>query len=109
MAFSSVSVVMNSLLLRHRRLSDVVQVHDKTSVKPIKITDNLMRKTYKVEGMMCQNCRKHVEDALNSIEGVKAKVVLETGLAEVVFDKEEIPRDELQAVVNEKAGDYKLI
>ena len=36
-------------------------------------------------------------------------MVLETGLAEVVFDKEEIPRDELQAVVNEKAGDYKLI
>ena len=68
-----------------------------------------MRKTYKVEGLMCQNCRKHVEDALNSIEGVKAKVVLETGLAEVVFDKEEIPRDELQAVVKEKAGDYRLI
>lgn len=106
MAFSSVSVVMNSLLLRRRRLSDV---HDKTTIKPIKITDKPMRKTYKVEGMMCQNCRKHVEDALNSIEGVKAKVVLETGLAEVIFDKEEIPRDELQAVVKEKAGDYRLI
>ena len=109
MAFSSVSVVMNSLLLRRRRLSDVPDVHDKTSVKPTMITDKPMRKTYKVEGMMCQNCRKHVEDALNSIEGIKARVVLETGLAEVFFDKEEIPREKLQAVVNEKAGDYKLI
>ena len=35
-------------------------------------------KTISIEGMMCDNCKKHVEKALNSIEGVTSvKVSLE--------------------------------
>ena len=37
--------------------------------------------TLKIEGMMCQNCVKHVSKALNGIEGVKAEVVLEDNAA----------------------------
>ena len=58
-----------------------------------------MKKTYKVDGMMCKHCRKHVEDALNSIDGVNA---------EVEFLGNELSLEELQAVVNEKAGNYKM-
>ena len=67
-----------------------------------------MKKTYKVEGMMCKHCRKHVEDALNSIGEVKAVVTLDPPQAEVEFLSNELPLEELQAVVNEKAGNYKL-
>ena len=44
-----------------------------------------MKKTYKVEGMMCKNCRRHVEEALNSMDGVKAVVTLDPPLAEIEF------------------------
>ena len=30
-----------------------------------------------IEGMMCQNCRSHVDKALNGISGVAANVSLE--------------------------------
>ena len=67
-----------------------------------------MKKTYKVEGMMCKHCRKHVEDAVNSIDEVKAVVTLDPPQAEVEFLSNELPLEELQTVVNEKAGNYKL-
>ncbi len=109
MAFSSVSVVANSLLLKRCKLSDMQWKQKDFDMESTEITEKQMRKTFKVEGMMCQNCRKHVEDALNSIDGVKANVVLETGLAEVTFEKNEISREDLQTIIKEKAGDYKLI
>lgn len=67
-----------------------------------------MKKTYKVDGMMCKHCRKHVEDALNSIDGVNAVVTLDPPRAEVEFPGNELSLEELQAVVNEKAGNYKM-
>lgn len=36
-----------------------------------------MTKTISIEGMMCQNCVKHVSKALNAMEGVTAEVSLE--------------------------------
>ncbi len=100
MAFSSVSVVANSLLLRFKRLTADNKKTSKTS--------NNMKKTYRVEGMMCQNCRKHVEKALNSMDGVKATVTLDPPQAVVEFDGEDRPLSELQAFVTEEAGDYRL-
>ncbi len=67
-----------------------------------------MKKTYKVEGMMCKNCRRHVEEALNKMDGVKAVVTLDPPLAEVEFSEGEKPLDELQEFVNQEAGNYKL-
>lgn len=63
-----------------------------------------MKKTYKVDGLMCQHCRMHVESALNDIDGVKAKVSLHPGKAEIEFSGEEVPLDALQKAVTEKAG-----
>lgn len=109
MAFSSVSVVANSLLLGRKRLDGGKRRNVERGIIKQEYKIKTMKKTFKVEGMMCQNCRKHVENALNSIEGVIATVNLETGFAEVKFIDKVYSREELQAVITEKAGDYKLI
>jgi Cu2+-exporting ATPase len=104
MAFSSVSVVTNSLLLGRKRLHKEEKKQNNESIQ----NTDIMKKTYKVEGMMCQNCRKHVEKALNSIEGVTAEVNLEKAQAEVEFSGKPLTVAELQNVITEEAGDYKI-
>ena len=68
-----------------------------------------MKKELKVEGMMCNHCRMHVEKALNALDGVKAEVTLEPPVAVVEFtgDKE-YTLAELQKQVSEEAGEYTL-
>lgn len=64
---------------------------------------------YKVEGMACGHCVMHVQKALESLPGVKADVTLDPAQAVIVFTDKVYGKDELQAVINDKAGDYKLI
>ena len=66
-----------------------------------------MRKEFKVEGMMCNHCRMHVEKALNALEGVSASVTLDPPAAEVRFTGRTYSDEELQRAVAE-AGDYRL-
>lgn len=98
MAFSSVSVVSNSLRLKGKKIQKEVEP----------LTEKIMKKEFKVEGMTCNHCRMHVEKALNSIDGVHATVTLDPPVANVEFSKGEKTMDELQAVVTEEAGDYTL-
>ena len=105
MALSSVSVVSNSLLLKRKRIEPERIIEP--IVEPIK-EEKTMKKTFKVSGMMCQNCRKHVEKALNSMDGVSAIVTLDPPVAEVEFTGAERTLEELQAFVTEEAGDYTL-
>lgn len=98
MAFSSVSVVSNSLRLKGKKIQKEVEP----------LTEKIMKKEFKVEGMTCNHCRMHVEKALNSIDGVHATVTLDPPVASVEFSKGEKTLDELQAVVTEEAGDYTL-
>ena len=105
MALSSVSVVSNSLLLKRKRIEP--ERDTEPIIEPLK-EEKRMKKTFKVSGMMCQNCRKHVEKALNSIEGVSAIVTLDPPVAEVEFADAELTLEELQNVVTEEAGDYTL-
>ena len=105
MALSSVSVVTNSLLLKRKRIEPERNIEP--IIEPIK-EEKTMKKTFKVSGMMCQNCRKHVEKALNSMDGVSAVVTLDPPVAEVEFTGAERTLEELQAFVTEKAGDYTL-
>lgn len=97
MALSSVSVVTNSLRLKRRRI---------TFSKPQKTTN--MEKQYRVEGMMCDHCRAHVEKALNSLPGVEARVTLNPPVATVVCAGDSVTLQELQRVVSEQAGEYRL-
>ena len=93
MAMSSVSVVTNSLRLRNKSIH--TQIH-----KPI-INNKQMKKTYKVEGMMCNHCRMRVEKALNNIEGVQATVTLDPPVATIEFTGDVKPLAELQAVLSD--------
>jgi len=99
MAFSSVSVVTNSLRLK--RVKIYLQDNDDENYK----TMDTMTKEYKVEGLMCQHCAMRVEKALDGIEGVSAKVSLADKTVAVTFSGEEIPLESLQSAVSEKAGE----
>ena len=52
-----------------------------------------------IEGMMCQHCRKRVEDVLNAVPGVQATVDLDQKQATVVTDT--VSADELTAVITQ--------
>lgn len=100
MAFSSVSVVTNSLRLKRKKIGKETTSH-------IKNTEN-MKKEYNVSGMMCMHCRAHVEKALNKIDGVSATVTLDPPVATVTFSGAELPLEQLQQVVTDEAGEYTL-
>ena len=71
--------------------------------------EKIMKKEFKVEGMMCNHCRMHVEKALNRLEGVNATVTLDPPVATIEFTGgREYTLEELQKQVSEEAGDYTL-
>lgn len=91
MSLSSVCVVSNALRLKR--------------FKPYYIKENKkMKKEIMIEGMMCQHCKKHVEDALNSLADTQAVVELENNLAKV----ETVQEDSVLTNAVEKAG-YKVV
>lgn len=114
MAFSSVSVVTNSLRLKRKKLSGEessrpcpdgsCMMNDNTNLQK----EKTMKYEFKIEGMMCGHCRAHVEKALNTIEGVKATVTLEPPVAILESDRE-LELEDLQRVITEEAGDYKIL
>lgn len=73
MSLSSMFVVTNALRLRRFRPYNQLN-------KPKE--DIIMKKTFVIEGMMCQNCVKHVQRALDNL-GVVAEVDLENKKATV--------------------------
>lgn len=106
MAFSSVSVVTNSLLLRRRKL---VHLPKKTPIVSSINTSNMStQKTYIISGMSCNHCRSHVESALNSIEGLQATVSLDPAQAIINFSGEVLSVAQLQQIISEKAGNYTI-
>ena len=102
MAFSSVSVVTNSLRLRRKSIGHFIQNEAKEQETSTEI------RQYQVEGMMCKHCVGRVERALNSIEGVKAGVTLEPPVATVEWEGTPLPIEELQKILIEKGGDYQI-
>ena len=104
MAFSSVSVVTNSLRLRRRR------IHQDEVVREVEEVTEVKKETreYKVEGMMCKHCVGRVERVLNTIEGANVTVTLEPPVAIIEYDGEPLSVEELQQILTEKAGDYQI-
>lgn len=91
MSLSSVCVVTNALRLK--------------GFKPYYLKENKkMKKEIMIEGMMCQHCQKHVEDALNGLNDTKAIVELENNLARVETSQD----DSILTNAVEKAG-YKVV
>lgn len=125
MAMSSVSVVSNSLRLKRKKFAHTT-VAVQEEVQPTKeITApavgtatpqpettapsaSEIRKTYLVEGMMCDHCRTRVEKVLNMWEGASAQVTLTPPEAVITFQGKIPALSELQQLIDEKAGDYTL-
>ncbi|MBO8454411.1 MAG: heavy metal translocating P-type ATPase [Bacteroidetes bacterium] len=116
MAFSSVSVVTNSLRLKGKRTGVESESHIESDnhieshnhIEHIE-KETVMKKEFKVSGMMCNHCRMHVEKALNRLDGVKATVTLEPPVASVEFTSDKVyTLAELQKQVTDEAGDYTL-
>jgi Cu2+-exporting ATPase/Cu+-exporting ATPase len=63
-----------------------------------------MTKTIMIEGMSCNHCVKRIEKALDSIDGVKAKVALETKSATVNLTKD-VSDDVLKHAVEDAGYD----
>ena len=61
-----------------------------------------MKKTLKVEGMMCGHCEMHVKKALEALDGVtNAEVSHKTGTAVITLAKE-VSNDVLKQAVAEQ-------
>lgn len=61
-----------------------------------------MTKTLNIKGMSCGHCVRRVENALNEIDGVNAKVNLSTNSADVTLTKAVTDQQLITAV--EEAG-----
>lgn len=118
MSMSSVCVVLNALRLKHFHFQHGNSISDSRDVKQIQVNEEenslnvgkdeqIMKKELKIQGMMCQHCQKHVNDALSKMEGViSVDVNLEAKTATVEASRD-IPREEFKAVI-EEAG-YELV
>ncbi|TDP59787.1 heavy metal translocating P-type ATPase [Aminicella lysinilytica] len=101
MSLSSVCVVGNALRLKRFKTDR----HEADGENIVIQEDNSMNYEFKIEGMMCQMCQKHMTEALNKMDGVEATIDLENGLAHVKAEKS-VSEAEF-AAVTEEAG-YKL-
>lgn len=125
MAMSSVSVVSNSLRLKRKKFAhtavtvqEEVQPTEETTIPAAGTATPQLetaapaasenRKTYLVEGMMCDHCRTRVEKVLNMWEGASAQVTLTPPEAVITFQGKVPVLAELQQLIDEKAGDYTL-
>ena len=105
MSISSVFVVANALRLRFFRKEEyskreIIEQENAINIKEHnkykKEIKNMI--TLRVDGMMCMNCVSHVEEALNALNGVKAKADLESKLV-TVENPQDISVNELIAAV----------
>ena len=78
MSLSSVFVVSNALRLRLFKPKYKIEKKEKT----------VMKKVMKIEGMMCKRCEAHVSKALNAIDGIEARVVLEENCAYIESERD---------------------
>jgi copper ion binding protein len=103
MSFSSVSVVLNALRLRRFKPYSAEGKGLTVDSENFEINEIKMKtRTITVEGMSCSHCSARVEKALNTIDGVQAKVSLENKTA-VVNLSEEVSDETLKKAV-EAAG-----
>ena len=99
MSLSSLFVVTNALRLT--RFGKKKQ--DKKQEK-----ENEMKKTLKIEGMMCQHCVAHVTKALSSVEGVLS-VDVNLKKKTAIVESENVQDEALIAAVTEAGYEVKKI
>ena len=111
MSLSSFCVVTNALRL------NLMKIHSPAHDRPMRQSlgevhiyglndlngkdlkeEKAMKKTMKIEGMMCKHCVAHVTKALEAIEGVTPEVSLEDNAAYLTLDRE-VPDEVLTKAV----------
>ncbi len=102
MSFSSVFVVCNALRLKGFQPGFRKKCDGKTTAVSAekKKGELTMKKTIKIEGMMCSHCTGRVDKALNALDGVTATVSLEDKVAYVTVDGAVTDEELKKAVVD---------
>lgn len=99
MCLSSLFVVTNALrLMRFGKNTEKVETED-----------NNMKKTLKIEGMMCQHCVAHVTKALQGVEGVTVVDVNLKKKTAIVELGAEVANETLTAAITEAGYEVKKI
>ena len=117
MAFSSFFVCMNALRLnlvnphdgRHDRKEKTISaeaLEEIVKAETIK-EEKIMKKTLKVEGMMCTHCEARVKKALEAVPGVESAVADHDAGTAVVTLTAPVEDEALRAAV--EAQDYKVL
>lgn len=107
MSFSSVFVVSNALRLKMFKAD---KIGDNNTYSDHEMVDNQNNKfknqeeykmvTLKIDGMMCNNCAKHVQQAIESFKGAHVEVNLDHNEAKVEIPST-VSMNELKAAVEE--------
>ena len=99
MSLSSLFVVTNALRLTRFNPNKKTQKQE----------ENNMKKTLKIEGMMCQHCVAHVTKALQAVDGVSSVEVNLKKKTAVVELLEEVSSELLTAAITEAGYEVKKI
>lgn len=97
MSFSSVCVVLNSIRLRYKKI--YINKNNSVFTEDDDMFGKLKTVTFSVEGMMCNNCKAHVEKALLAVKGVKTAEASVENKNVVVTVKESVSNDTLSAAI----------
>ena len=107
MSLSSFCVVTNALRLNWFKMYDDSKDKKIKTRKQKQQEETVMKKTMKIEGMMCGHCEARVKKCLEALEGVAlAEVSHEAGTAVVTLEKE-VADDVLKKAVEDQ--DYKVL
>ncbi|MCD7773424.1 MAG: heavy metal translocating P-type ATPase [Ruminococcus sp.] len=107
MSLSSFCVVTNALRINFFKPKGRSNVNKVIEINDTKSEVTGMKKTMKIEGMMCSHCEAAVKDALLSVDGVTdAKASHKSGKAVVKLSKD-VSSEALKKVVEDK--DYKVL
>ena len=69
-------------------------------IKPQKLDKVIAERTVNIEGMVCDHCSGRIQNALNSIEGINAKVIRSKGKAIVKLGRQ-IDDEELKKIITD--------
>ena len=107
MSFSSVCVVLNSLRLKFKKIyinKSQIQINQMEDDDMFGKTKTV---TISVEGMMCNNCKAHVERALLALKGVKSAEASVENKNVVVVAKASLSDDTIASAI--VAAGYKVV
>lgn len=106
MSFSSVCVVLNSLRLKYKKIY-INKNQNQNQMEDDDMFGKTKTVTISVEGMMCNNCKAHVEKALLGVKGVKSAEASVENKNVTVVAKASLSDDAISAAI--VAAGYKVV